>query len=97
MDYGRELYYVIGQSRNWNGISEVFILVYCRRYGELSWKLTISGSSRPVLVKLENPVSTKLEPGRIRDVEFTVISKTLGKELSSVQITGEGFDSGHSL
>ena len=49
-----------------------------------------NGSSRPVLVKLEDPVSTKLEPEEeIRDVEFyRFISKTLGKELfSSVQIT----------
>ncbi len=48
-----------------------------------------------MLVKLEDPVSTKLEPEEeIRDVEFyRFISKTLGKELfSSVQITGEGFD-----
>ncbi len=48
-----------------------------------------------MLVKLEDPVSTKLElEDEIRDVEFyRFISKTLGKELfSSVQITGEGFD-----
>ncbi len=58
-------------------------------------KLTINAASRPILVNLEEPVSTTLETeDEIRDVEFCrFITKTLGKELfSSVQITGEGFD-----
>ena len=94
MDYGESFYYyALGQKREtWN-----------RSVGWYAFsgdtvdfrKLTINGASRPVLVKLEDPVSTKLDPeNEIRDVEFCrFVSKTLGKELfSSVQITGKGFD-----
>ena len=94
MDYGESFYYyALGQKREtWN-----------RSVGWYAFsgdtvdfrKLTINGASRPVLVKLEDPVSTTLETeDEIRDVEFCrFVSKTLGKELfSSVQITGKGFD-----
>ena len=94
MDYGESFYYyALGQKREtWN-----------RSVGWYAFsgdtvdfrKLTINGASRPVLVKLEDPISTKLDPeNEIRDVEFCrFVSKTLGKELfSSVQITGKGFD-----
>ena len=94
LDYGESFYYyVLSQKREtWN-----------RSVGWYAFsgdtvdfrKLTINGASRPVLVKLEDPVSTKLDPeNEIRDVEFCrFVSKTLGKELfSSVQITGKGFD-----
>lgn len=94
MDYGESFYYyALGQKREtWNRS----VGWYAFAGDTVTFrKLTINGSSRPVLVKLEDPVSTKLEPEEeIRDVEFyRFISKTLGKELfSSVQITGEGFD-----
>ena len=94
MDYGESFYYyALGQKREtWNRS----VGWYAFAGDTVTFrKLTINGSSRPVLVKLEDPVSTKLEPeDEIRDVEFyRFISKTLGKELfSSVQITGEGFD-----
>ena len=94
MDYGESFYYyALGQKREtWNRS----VGWYAFAGDTVTFrKLTINGSSRPVLVKLEDPVSTKLEPEEeIRDVEFyRFISKTLGKELfSSVQFTGEGFD-----
>ena len=94
MDYGESFYYyALGQKREtWNRS----VGWYAFAGDTVTFrKLTINGSSRPVLVKLEDPVSTKLEPEEeIRDVEFyRFISKTLGKELfSSVQITGEGFE-----
>ncbi len=56
--------------------------------------MTLDGSSKPVVVKLEEPVETELpEEGEKRDSEFCkFVQKTLGKDLfSSIQITGEGF------
>lgn len=57
-------------------------------------KLTLNGGTRPVLVKLEDPVETELPmEEEKRDTEFyRFAQKTLGKDLySSIQITGEGF------
>ena len=57
-------------------------------------KLTLNGGTRPVLVKLEDPVETELPmEEEERDTEFyRFAQKTLGKDLySSIQITGEGF------
>lgn len=94
MDYGESFYYyALGQKREtWNRS----VGWYAFAGDQVTFrKLTINGASRPVLVKLEDPVSTKLETeDEIRDMEFyRFITRTLGKELfSSVQITGEGFD-----
>lgn len=94
MDYGESFYYyALGQKREtWNRS----VGWYAFKGDTVAFrKLTINGASRPVLVKLEDPVSTQLEQeDEIRDVEFCrFVNKTLGKELfSSVQITGNGFD-----
>lgn len=94
MDYGESFYYyALGQKREtWNRS----VGWYAFANDKVTFrKLTINGSARPVLVKMEDPVSTELAPeDEIRDVEFyRFVNKTLGKELfSSVQITGEGFD-----
>ena len=94
MDYGESFYYyALGQKREtWNRSVGWYTFT-----GEnvTFRKLTINGSVRPFLVKMEEPVSTQLpSEDEIRDVEFCrFVTKTLGKELfSSVQITGEGFD-----
>ena len=59
-------------------------------------KLTLNGGTRPVLVKLEDPVETDLNDSdnEQRDADFYTFAKnTLGSELySSIQIDGEGFD-----
>ena len=55
----------------------------------------MNSGTRPVLVHLEEPVTTTLSAKvEERDAEFyTFIKNTLGKELySSIQINGEGFD-----
>ena len=94
MDYGESFYYyALGQKREtWNRS----VAWYAFDGDKIAFrKLTINAASRPILVNLEEPVSTTLETeDEIRDVEFCrFITKTLGKELfSSVQITGEGFD-----
>lgn len=94
LDYGESFYYyALGQKREtWNRS----VGWYEFDQTEVSFrKLTINGSSRPVLVKLEDPVTTKLSrDGDVRDVEFGhFITRTLGTELfSSIQITGNGFD-----
>ena len=54
----------------------------------------MNSGTRPVLVHLEEPVTTTLSAKvEERDAEFyTFIKNTLGKELySSIQINGEGF------
>ena len=58
-------------------------------------RMSMNSGTRPVLVRLEEPVTTNLsENTEERDAEFyTFIKNTLGKELySSIQINGEGFD-----
>ena len=94
MDYGESFYYyALGQKREtWNRSVGWYAFT-----GEdvMFRKLTINGSVRPFLVKMEKPVNTHLPPeDEIRDMEFCrFVTKTLGKELfSSVQITGDGFD-----
>ena len=57
--------------------------------------MSMNSGTRPVLVHLEEPVTTTLSAKvEERDAEFyTFIKNTLGKELySSIQINGEGFD-----
>ncbi len=57
-------------------------------------KMIFNGSTRPVMVKLEDPMETELpEDEEEKDTEFyRFIQKTLGKDLySSIQMTGEGF------
>ena len=94
LDYGESFYYyVLSQKREtWNRS----VAWYAFDGDKIAFrKLTINAASRPILVNLEEPVSTTLETeDEIRDVEFCrFITKTLGKELFySVQITGEGFD-----
>ena len=94
LDYGESFfYYIMTQKREtWNRS----VAWYAFDGDKIAFrKLTINAASRPILVNLEEPVSTTLETeDEIRDVEFCrFITKTLGKELfSSVQITGEGFD-----
>lgn len=94
MDYGESFYYyALGQKREtWNRSVGWYAFT-----GEdvMFRKLTINGSVRPFLVKMEKPVNMHLPPeDEIRDMEFCrFVTKTLGKELfSSVQITGDGFD-----
>lgn len=58
-------------------------------------KLVLDSATRPVLVKMCDPVETELnEEDMLRDEDFTkFIRETLQKELfSSIQITGDGFD-----
>ena len=88
MDYGESFYYyALGQKREtWNRSVGWYTFT-----GEnvTFRKLTINGSVRPFLVKMEEPVSAQLpSEDEIRDVEFCrFVTKTLGKELfSSVQI-----------
>lgn len=58
-------------------------------------KLTLDSATKPVLVKMSEPVETELsEEALQRDEDFTkFIRETLQKQLfSSIQITGVGFD-----
>ena len=58
-------------------------------------KLVMSTGTKPVLVRLENPVETVLrEPSEERDEDFyKFVKDTLGTDLySSIQMNGEGFD-----
>lgn len=58
-------------------------------------KMSMTSATRPVLVRLEEPQETALsEEKEVRDSDFCqFIQKTLGMELySSIQITGNGFD-----
>lgn len=94
MEYGESFfYYVMSQKiETWNRS----VAWYAFTPGGVTFrKMTINGSVKPALVRLEPPVSTELnEAGEIRDLEFCkFIQKTMGTELfSSVQMTGEGFD-----
>lgn len=92
-DYGESFYYYILSQRRetWNRS----VAWYAFTPKSVSFrKMTLDGSSKPVVVKLEEPVETELpEEGEKRDSEFCkFVQKTLGKDLfSSIQITGEGF------
>lgn len=58
-------------------------------------KLSLDSTTRPVLVRMSEPVQTELsDEEELRDEDFSkFIRETLQKELfSSIQITGEGFD-----
>lgn len=57
-------------------------------------KLSLNSVTRPVLVRISDPVETELGEEEQRDEDFCkFIKETLQKELfSSIQITGEGFD-----
>ena len=58
-------------------------------------KLSLDSTTRPVLVRMSEPVETELnEEDELRDEDFSkFIKETLQRELfSSIQITGEGFD-----
>ena len=93
MDYRESFYYyVLSQKREtWNRS----VAWYDFEPDKVHFlKLTISGTARPALVKLESPAETPLsETAEERDFEFSkFIHKTLEKELfSSIQITGRGF------
>jgi len=94
MDYGESFYYyVLGQKREtWNRS----VAWYRFTPEDVTFrKLSMNGATQPVLVKLNEPENTALnENGEIRDLEFSrFVQETIGTELySSVQITGEGFD-----
>lgn len=80
MDYGESFYYyALGQKREtWNRS----VAWYAFDGDKIAFrKLTINAASRPILVNLEEPVSTTLETeDEIRDVEFCrFITKTLEK------------------
>lgn len=92
-DYGESFYYyVLSQRREtWNRS----VAWYAFTPQNVTFrKMTLNGSTKPTLVKLEDPVVTDLpESPEERDSEFyKFVQQTLGKDLySSIQITGEGF------
>lgn len=92
-DYGESFYYyVLSQRREtWNRS----VAWYAFTPQNVTFrKMTLNGSTKPILVKLEDPVVTDLsESPEERDSEFyKFVQQTLGKDLySSIQITGEGF------
>ena len=94
LDYGESFYYyALTQKREtWNRS----VAWYAFTPESVSFrKLSQNGSTRPILVRLEPPVTTKLSDEEdVRDLEYSkFIQETLGAELySSIQITGEGFD-----
>lgn len=93
LDYGESFYYyALTQKREtWNRS----IGWYAFTQGGVTFrKLSLNGASKPVLVRLGEPVETELsKDGETRDLEFcSFVKNTLGTELfSSIQITGEGF------
>ena len=93
LDYGESFYYyVLTQKREtWNRS----VAWYAFRPDGVSFrKMVMNGTTKPVTVKLEEPMETSLpEDGEERDSEFCrFVQKTLEKELfSSIQMTGEGF------
>lgn len=98
MDYGESFYYyALGQKREtWNRS----VAWYAFDGDKIAFrKLTINAASRPILVNLEEPVSTTLETeDEIRDVEFCrFITKTLGKNFPVCRSQEKGStSSGHS-
>lgn len=94
MDYGESFYYyMLSQKRDtWNRSVAWYEFapekVVFRR-------MSMTSGTRPVLVRLEEPRESSLsEEKEARDSDFSqFIQKTLGTELySSIQITGNGFD-----
>ena len=94
MDYGESFfYYVMTQKKE---VVNRSVAWYIFDGNEVTFrKLSVNNARKPVLVQLEEPVTTTLpETARERDSAFcTFIQKTVGTELfSSIQISGEGFD-----
>lgn len=92
-DHGESFYYyVLSQRREtWNRSVAWYVFT---PQNVTFRKMTLNGSTKPTLVKLEEPVATDLpEEGEQRDdVFYKFVQQTLGKDLySSIQITGEGF------
>lgn len=92
-DHGESFYYyVLSQRREtWNRSVAWYVFT---PQNVTFRKMTLNGSTKPILVKLEEPVATDLpEEGEQRDdVFYKFVQQTLGKDLySSIQITGEGF------
>jgi len=93
LDYGESFYYyALTQKREtWNRNIGWYAFT---EHGAAFRKLSMNGASKPVLVRLEEPVEIDLTAeGEERDREFALfIQKTLGTDLySSIQITGNGF------
>lgn len=71
MDYGELLLYALGtETETWS--QKCRLVCSTGRYGNFRKADHQRKLFRPVLVKLENPVGTKLEPEEIRDLEFTI-------------------------
>lgn len=94
LDYGESFYYyMLSQKRDtWNRN----VAWYAFTPEKVTFrKMSMTSATRPVLVRLEEPQETALsEEKEVRDSDFCqFIQKTLGMELySSIQITGNGFD-----
>lgn len=94
MDYEESFYYYVmtQKTETWNRS----VGWYSFEQQKVSFRrMSMNSGTRPVLVHLEEPVTTTLSAKvEERDAEFyTFIKNTLGKELySSIQINGEGFD-----
>lgn len=94
MDYCESFYYYVmtQKKETWNRS----IGWYDFKENKVTFrKLSLDSATKPVLVRMSDPVETELsEEGLLRDEDFTrFIRETLQKELfSSIQITGEGFD-----
>ena len=92
-DYGESFYYyALSQKREtWNRS----VAWYAFTPENVSFrKLTLNGSTKPVSVRLEEPVVRALPVNdEERDIEFCkFVQQTLGRDLySSIQITGRGF------
>lgn len=92
-DYGESFYYyALSQRREtWNRS----VAWYAFTPQSVTFrKMTLNGSTKPILVKLEEPVAADLpeEGGPRDDAFYKFVQQTLGKDLySSIQITGEGF------
>lgn len=93
LDYGESFYYyILSQKREtWNrSVAWYAFKPECVQFR----KMTMNGATKPVTVKLEEPVEVTLPTeAEERDTEFCkFVQKTLGKDLfSSIQITGDGF------
>lgn len=93
LDYGESFYYyILSQKREtWNRS----VAWYDFKPESVQFrKMTMNGATKPVTVKLEEPVEVTLPTeAEERDAEFCkFVQKTLGKDLfSSIQITGDGF------
>lgn len=94
LDYGESFYYyMLSQKRDtWNRN----VAWYAFTPEKVVFRqMSMSSASRPVLVRIGEPVEVELsEGGESRDSDFCkFVQQTLGSELySSIQITGIGFD-----